>query len=425
MKYLLTEVSVRRAPAHQLIQQREFLRRLYHLGVNAREQRESEFTVKFDPASRQRLLLSEITLGGTTHINPGQEPEPSAIGMHTHNHPVIKDKLGNWTNFFSDNDLQGPFQHGAVTGLVFVPHGLESLILVMAQLKSPLTIDAGASFYDKVADRFVESIGRGLLKSRDDENFNLETAWIQAATESLEQSGARSGVFRCAFPCSAAEDLFIKLNLRATQGLQASGFRLDKRMIENFIKKRERQMVDEVAGLTDMFNLMVCKRLGIDARTLEKTLAIVRNNNGQDDGREPPSLAPLPFLPDLDNFRSVDSLLEDKIFIPSPDPVFEKFYHEAYLELARQMIEKGLIQAKPFSHGRFVSCYLATPDEAEKLSAIELYSINDLTVKLGMDEESILELIAAEKIKPDFVLRIDGDEKAFYVFLHVPEIDRP
>ena len=90
-------------------------------------------------------------------------------------------------------------------------------------------------------------------------------------------------------------------------------------------------------------------------------------------------------------------------------------------ELARQLIEGGIIEPVGFiQHSNHPTTYWVGIKDKTKIEKMEFFTLFDLSIKFNTTIALLRKMIASGKLKPDFTLQVEGEEKE-YIFLEIPK----
>jgi len=378
-------VQIKCQTLRKLIVHPKFMKDLYQLGVNARQKRESCFSVYFKGPSK--LAFTPIVEGGVSFVSD-KESAHFPIIVDIHNHPA-------WGrvepfDFFSKHDLWGLCK-GEIIGLVSSPRDL-SLMLLLAQARSPQHATSfSLDWYDGCLS-FME--GDFLNKTR--KALLPEEKWMAATVKGLTENGF-----------NAAAVVYVSFDALRTvyPGGKYGDFRRFKVGL-GILKKAEELMVRS----------MYKERTAAEQTKLEcgeKEVAEHWRKIFPYEGAK--RVTP-------NEFFSANRLL-DELGDKGVWGVLARF------DLAKQMIEKGIVEGEPIyvSEGEAMfpagaADFMIGERDREKLKSISFFTLDDISIKLDIPYKSLLQMLEAGQIMPDFVVEDEGRKE--WVFLSLPAIQR-
>lgn len=362
----------------------KFVKSLKQLGDNAQKQRESRFGVCLQG---EGLEFSRIISGGVTFVSKIGESWPGQTIVDVHNHPRIGFK---YFDFFSPADLSG-LDDGVIRGLVSCPNDF-FLILLLAQIKSP----EKAGTYN--LNWYEESLSSMLLEYQETrKGGKLAQSWMEATVRGLSETGI-----------NAASMLYVYDEAEpAVSPLYKHGDFEAFTISREFLAKIEEHWAKQPETVFSSEEAARCKPEDEEKKSLMSRIFPYQNAK---------RLGHLEFL--QNKKPKLISILGALIDIG----------YLARMELARQMVEKGLVTAEPVYSDEIApkndpsfATYLLEEEERDRLKDLRLFTLADLKIIAGIPIQEIRDMVDRGWLIPDFTVEDKG--KQVPIFVGNPEID--
>ena len=379
-------------PLSKLVDHTKFQQRLHQLGRSAHQKRESAFNISFGP-SNFHFYLSEVKLGGITHVKPDFPVSDKPLVMAVHNHPCKKNDP---FDFFSEDEFRTT-SFGSIEGLVSVSASAPYLFLLLAWLESPIAPLKLKNTWDTLTQILKREPRR---KSENRAEF-----WMRIAVESLKNAGYNSAALMYPFRHDDLGNYLIMPFPFLSYG-ELPKFKWGQRFreFEKFYDNSNKKLFDEIISKVEM-------RESIPYEPEEEDKSKEELHMIHEEAKKT----------EYDKFfkaPKLRNLLGEKFNIPS-------------LLLAKYLVDRGIIKAFPacpcvdgkdFKNFLGVD-YILEEGELERFEKLTLYTLNDISVLLDIPYYLLEQKVESSEIQPDFVVT-DRDEKVF-VFLQIPSISKP